>query len=313
MYKAAAAIMWMGEMKFKQRPKDEQAESDGTAEAEKVAYLLGINAADLLKALLRPRVKVGNEMVEKGQNLEQVLYAVNALAKSLYCRFFDWLVKRCNQTLDTNNRRQYFIGVLDIAGFEIFEFNSFEQLCINYTNERLQQFFNHHMFVLEQEEYKREEIEWTFIDFGLDLQMCIDLIEKPMGILSILEEECMFPKATDKTFLEKVFHQHMGKSPNLSKPKPSGKPKGMEAHFEIIHYAGTVAYNTNGWLERNKDPLNETVVALMAAGKDKVLSSLFEVPQQESGKKKKGSAYATVSATHRVSGTRRRIFILMVS
>ncbi|VCW67881.1 unnamed protein product [Gulo gulo] len=91
---------------------------------------------------------------------------------------FKWLVVRINKTLDTKMQRQFFIGVLDIAGFEIFEFNSFEQLCINFTNEKLQQFFNHHMFVLEQEEYKREGIEWVFIDFGLDLQACIDLLEK---------------------------------------------------------------------------------------------------------------------------------------
>ncbi len=108
---------------------------------------------------------------------------------------FCWLVERVNVTLDIKAKRQYFIGVLDIAGFEIFEvkyskeeicliyfcffkFNGFEQLCINYTNERLQQFFNHHMFVLEQEEYKKEGIQWTFIDFGMDLQACIDLIEK---------------------------------------------------------------------------------------------------------------------------------------
>ena len=100
----------------------------------------------------------------------------------------------------------------DIAGFEIFEFNTFEQLCINFTNEKLQQFFNHHMFVLEQEEYKREGIEWEMIDFGMDLAATIELIEKPLGIMSILEEECMFPKATDMTFRDKLMQQHLGKN-----------------------------------------------------------------------------------------------------
>merc|ERR1719411_1643622 len=131
---------------------------------------------------------------------------------------FKWLVMRVNKTLETKTKRQYFIGVLDIAGFEIFEYNTFEQLCINYTNERLQQFFNHHMFVLEQEEYKKEGIKWDFIDFGMDLQACIDLIEKPMGILSILEEECMFPKASDTTFKNKLYDNHLGKSNNFGKP-----------------------------------------------------------------------------------------------
>ena len=124
--------------------------------------------------------------------------------------------------------------------FRFSQYNTFEQLCINYTNERLQQFFNHHMFVLEQEEYKKEGIQWTFIDFGMDLQACIDLIEKPMGILSILEEECMFPKATDKTFLTKLYENHLGKTKQFGKPKPSKKAK-FEPHFEVHHYAGTVS------------------------------------------------------------------------
>ena len=148
------------------------------AEAEKIAFLMGVNSGDLLKSLLKPKVKVGNEYVTKGQTKDQVHFAVAALTKATYHKMFNWLVSRLNKTLDTKNKRQYFIGVLDIAGFEIFEFNTFEQLCINYTNERLQQFFNHHMFVLEQEEYKKEGIEWTFVDFGMDLAGTIDLIEK---------------------------------------------------------------------------------------------------------------------------------------
>uniref|UniRef100_A0A3B5LI27 Myosin motor domain-containing protein n=1 Tax=Xiphophorus couchianus TaxID=32473 RepID=A0A3B5LI27_9TELE len=189
MYKLTGAIMHHGNMKFKNKQREEQAEADGTEDADKAAYLMGLNSADLIKGLCHPRVKVGNEWVTKGQNVAQVYYAVGALSKAVYEKMFLWMVVRINQSLDTKQPRQYFIGVLDIAGFEIFDFNTFEQLCINFTNEKLQQFFNHHMFVLEQEEYKKEGIEWTFIDFGMDLQACIDLIEKPMGIMSILEEE----------------------------------------------------------------------------------------------------------------------------
>ncbi|PIO73766.1 myosin head, partial [Teladorsagia circumcincta] len=179
MYKSCAAIMHMGEMKFKQRPREEQAEPDGDEDAQNVAHCLGISAEELLKSLTKPRVRVGTEWVNKGQNLEQVHWAVAGLGKAIYARMFKWLIARCNKTLDAKQiERRYFIGVLDIAGFEIFDFNSFEQLWINFVNERLQQFFNHHMFVLEQEEYKREGIAWTFIDFGLDLQACIELIEK---------------------------------------------------------------------------------------------------------------------------------------
>ncbi|XP_076459070.1 myosin heavy chain, striated muscle-like isoform X2 [Babylonia areolata] len=305
MYKCTAAIMHFGEMKFKQRPREEQAEADGTAEAEKVAFLLGINAGDLLKSLLKPKIKVGTEYVTQGRNMDQVTYSVAALSKSLYNRMFEWLVKRVNKTLDTKNKRQFFIGVLDIAGFEIFDFNSFEQLCINYTNERLQQFFNHHMFVLEQEEYKKEGIEWEFIDFGMDLQACIELIEKPMGLLSILEEECMFPKASDKSFLDKLMGNHMGKSPNFGK---AGKPKKagqVQAHFELHHYAGSVPYNITGWLEKNKDPINETVVELLSHSKESLVQILFSTPDAGEGgapaKKKKSTAFQTISSTHKES------------
>ncbi|PIO34623.1 hypothetical protein AB205_0056010 [Aquarana catesbeiana] len=272
-YKLTGAVMHYGNMKFKQKPREEQAEPDGTEVADKTAYLMGLNSADLLKSLCFPRVKVGNEYVTKGQTPEQVHQNVNALAKSIYEKLFLWMVTRINQQLDTKLPRQHFIGVLDIAGFEIFELNSLEQLCINFTNEKLQQFFNHHMFVLEQEEYKKEGIEWDFIDFGMDLAACIELIEKPMGIFSILEEECMFPKATDTSFKNKLHDQHLGKSSNFQKPKVA---KGKaEAHFSLIHYAGTVDYNIKGWLEKNKDPLNETVVGLYQKTSMKILANLY--------------------------------------
>uniref|UniRef100_A0A667XBY4 Myosin heavy chain 7 n=1 Tax=Myripristis murdjan TaxID=586833 RepID=A0A667XBY4_9TELE len=299
-YKLTGAIMHYGNMKFKQKQREEQAEADGTEDADKVAYLMGLNSADLIKGLCHPRVKVGNEWVTKGQNVQQVYYAIGALSKAVYEKMFLWMVVRINQSLDTKQPRQYFIGVLDIAGFEIFDFNTFEQLCINFTNEKLQQFFNHHMFVLEQEEYKKEGIEWTFIDFGMDLQACIDLIEKPMGIMSILEEECMFPKASDATFKAKLYDNHLGKSNNFQKPRiVKGKP---EAHFSLVHYAGTVDYNINNWLVKNKDPLNETVVGLYQKSNLKLLSFLFANyagAESGGGSKKKGSSFQTVSALHR--------------
>uniref|UniRef100_A0A3B4U032 Myosin-7-like n=1 Tax=Seriola dumerili TaxID=41447 RepID=A0A3B4U032_SERDU len=305
-YKLIGAIMHFGNMKFKQKQREEQAEADGTEDVDKVAYLMGLNSADLIKGLCHPRVKVGNEWVTKGQSVQQVYYSIGALSKSVYEKMFLWMVVRINQSLDTKQPRQYFIGVLDIAGFEIFDFNTFEQLCINYTNEKLQQFFNHHMFVLEQEEYKKEGIVWEFIDFGMDLAACIELIEKPMGIMSILEEECMFPKATDSSFKSKLYDNHLGKSPNFQKPRiVKGKP---EAHFSLVHYAGTVDYNITNWLEKNKDPLNETVVGLFQKSALKVLSNLFMgyagADSDAGGKggkggKKKGSSFQTVSALHR--------------
>ncbi|XP_071547341.1 myosin heavy chain, muscle-like isoform X28 [Panulirus ornatus] len=306
-YKVTASVMHFGEMKFKQRGREEQAEADGTEEGERVAKLMGVDGADLYKNLTKPKIKVGNEFVTQGRNKDQVFYSVGALAKAIYDRTFKWLVKKCNVTLETGQKRSMFIGVLDIAGFEIFDFNGFEQLCINFTNEKLQQFFNHHMFVLEQEEYKREGINWTFIDFGLDLQACIELIEKPLGILSILEEESMFPKATDKSFEEKLKTNHLGKSPNFIKPKPP-KPGQAEAHFAIVHYAGTVPYNLTGWLEKNKDPLNDTVVDQLKKASNNLSVEIFiDHPGQsggadtggKGGKRAKGSGFLTVSGLYR--------------
>ncbi|OCT65640.1 myosin-1B [Xenopus laevis] len=303
-YKLTGAVMHHGNMKFKQKQREEQAEPEGTEVADKISYLMGMNSADLLKALCYPRVKVGNEFVTKGQTVPQVYNSVGALCKSVFEKLFLWMVTRINQQLDTKQPRQFFIGVLDIAGFEIFDFNSLEQLCINFTNEKLQQFFNHHMFVLEQEEYKKEGIDWEFIDFGMDLAACIELIEKPMGIFSILEEECMFPKATDTSFKNKLYEQHLGKCKNFEKPKP-GKGKA-EAHFSLVHYAGTVDYNISGWLEKNKDPLNESVVQLYQKSSLKLLSLLYSTYAAaeaeaggKGGKKKKGSSFQTVSALFR--------------
>uniref|UniRef100_A0A2K6TYP3 Myosin-7B n=1 Tax=Saimiri boliviensis boliviensis TaxID=39432 RepID=A0A2K6TYP3_SAIBB len=307
-YKIVGALLHFGNMKFKQKQREEQAEADGTESADKAAYLMGVSSGDLLKGLLHPRVRVGNEYVTKGQSVEQVVFAVGALAKATYDRLFRWLVSRINQTLDTKLPRQFFIGVLDIAGFEIFEFNSFEQLCINFTNEKLQQFFNQHMFVLEQEEYKREGIDWVFIDFGLDLQPCIDLIEKPLGILSILEEECMFPKASDASFRAKLYDNHAGKSPNFQQPRPDKKRK-YQAHFEVVHYAGVVPYSIVGWLEKNKDPLNETVVPIFQKSQNRLLATLYEnyagscsTEPPKSGvkeKRKKAASFQTVSQLHK--------------
>ncbi|XP_050101320.1 myosin heavy chain, muscle isoform X9 [Anopheles aquasalis] len=305
-YKITAAVMHMGRMQFKQKGREEQAEADGTEDGDRVAKLLGVQTDDLYKNLLKPRIKVGNEFVTKGQNKDQVTNSVGALCKGIFDRVFKWLVKKCNETLDTKQKRAQFIGVLDIAGFEIFDYNGFEQLCINFTNEKLQQFFNHHMFVLEQEEYKKEGINWAFIDFGMDLLACIDLIEKPMGILSILEEESMFPKATDQTFAEKLMTNHLGKSAPFQKPRPP-KPGCQAGHFAIGHYAGCVSYNITGWLEKNKDPLNDTVVDQFKKGTNLLVVEIFaDHPGQSAdpaaskgGRGKKGAGFATVSSSYK--------------
>uniref|UniRef100_A0A2K5ZSB2 Myosin-9 n=1 Tax=Mandrillus leucophaeus TaxID=9568 RepID=A0A2K5ZSB2_MANLE len=234
-----SGVLQLGNIVFKKERNTDQASMPDNTAAQKVSHLLGINVTDFTRGILTPRIKVGRDYVQKAQTKEQADFAIEALAKATYERMFRWLVLRINKALDKTKRQgASFIGILDIAGFEIFDLNSFEQLCINYTNEKLQQLFNHTMFILEQEEYQREGIEWNFIDFGLDLQPCIDLIEKPAGppgILALLDEECWFPKATDKSFVEKVM-QEQGTHPKFQKPKQL-KDK---ADFCIIHYAGKV-------------------------------------------------------------------------
>merc|ERR1712212_1308288 len=225
LYKGTISICFLGNQKWKQKGREEQAEPDGMDMVTRAADLLQIEVDYFVDTFMKPKLKVGKDFVKKGQNVDQVNFSVSATAKSLFARMFDWVVALVNDSLDTPNPRKNFIGVLDIAGFEIFELNVLEQLLINYTNERLQQFFNHHMFVQEQEEYKAEGIQWAFVDFGMDLLATIELIEKKMGILSMLEEECIVPKATDKTYLEKLMGKHLGKNPKFGKPKPSKNKK----------------------------------------------------------------------------------------
>merc|ERR1712055_649420 len=192
------------------------------------------------------------------------------------------------------------------AGFEIFEYNGFEQISINFVNEKLQQFFNHHMFVVEQEEYVKEGIDWEMVDFGMDLQAAIIMFEKPMGLWAILEEESLFPKATDKSFEEKL-KASLGKLPVFLKP---ASKTDKNAHFGISHYAGVVNYNVTSWLEKNKDPVNETVVELFkSTSKCQLLVHLWRdhpgqpttAPKDEGKKKKKGGGGKTVSSVYLVS------------
>ncbi|KAG1942240.1 myosin-10 [Pimephales promelas] len=275
MFKVVSAVMQFGNIVFKKERNTDQASMPENTAAQKLCHLLGMNVMEFTRAILSPRIKVGRDYVQKAQTKEQADFAVEALAKATYERLFRWLVHRINKALDRTKRQgASFIGILDIAGFEIFQLNSFEQLCINYTNEKLQQLFNHTMFVLEQEEYQREGIEWSFIDFGLDLQPCIDLIERPAnppGVLALLDEECWFPKATDKTFVDKLV-QEQGTHGKFQRPRQL-KDK---ADFCIIHYAGKVDYKADEWLMKNMDPLNDNVATLLHQSTDKFVAELWK-------------------------------------
>merc|ERR1712241_898007 len=270
-----AGVMTFGGVEFKTKGRDDQAECEAIGPETfpgKAAALCGVQPFALIKAFCKPRIKVGTEWVTKGQTCEQATNAVGGIARAIFDRLFKWLIEKCNDTLiDASLKKANFCAVLDIAGFEIFEYNGFEQISINFVNEKLQQFFNHHMFVVEQEEYVREGIDWVMVDFGMDLAACIIMFEKPMGIWSILEEESNFPKATDKSFEDKIKTQHLGKSAPMAKAKSSTDPN---AHFAIIHYAGTVSYNVTGWLEKNKDPVNDTVVDVLKRGSCELMKTV---------------------------------------
>merc|ERR1711962_1048398 len=260
-----------------------------------------------MKGFCKPKIKVGTEWVTKGQSCEQATNGVGGIARATFDRIFRWLIIKCNDTLiDKSMKKVNFCAVLDIAGFEIFEYNGFEQISINFVNEKLQQFFNHHMFVVEQEEYVAEGIDWAMVDFGMDLAACIIMFEKPMGIWAILEEESIFPKATDKSFEEKL-KASLGKLPVFLKPQSK---TDKNAHFAISHYAGIVSYNVTGWLEKNKDPVNDSVVEIFKSTSSvPLLVHLWRdhpgQPQtwakEEGKKKKKGGGGKTVSSVYLVS------------
>ena len=304
-YKITAAVMACGEVKFKQKGRDDQAEIDELDYPKKMAELFGVGWDELMKAFCKPKIKVGTEWVTKGQTCAQATGGVGGIARASYDRLFKWLILKCNDTLiDKTMKKSNFTAVLDIAGFEIFEYNGFEQISINFVNEKLQQFFNHHMFVVEQEEYVAEGIDWAMVDFGMDLAACIIMFEKPMGIWAILEEESLFPKATDKSFEDKLKAQHLGKSPPMAKPQSK---TDKNAHFAIIHYAGTVSYNVTAWLDKNKDPVNDTVVDILKRASNQLLVFLWRdhpgqsaPPDEEKKKKKKGGGAKTVSSVYLV-------------
>merc|ERR1719278_456923 len=309
-YMLTAGVMSHGGIEFKTKGRDDQAECEQIGPETfpgKVAGALQVDPFPLIKAYCKPRIKVGTEWVVKGQTCEQATNAVGGIGRAIYDRVFKWLIEKCNDTLiDPTLKKANFCAVLDIAGFEIFEYNGFEQISINFVNEKLQQFFNHHMFVVEQEEYVKEGIHWEMVDFGMDLAAAIIMFEKPMGIWAILEEESLFPKATDKSFEEKL-KASLGKLPVFLKPQSK---TDKNAHFGVSHYAGIVSYNVTGWLEKNKDPVNDTVVEIMkSTSKCPLLVWLWRdhpgqpttAPKDDGKKKKKGGGGKTVSSVYLVS------------
>ncbi|KAH1218504.1 Myosin-2 [Glycine max] len=225
------------------------------------ALLMGCSSHELMEALSTRKIQAGKDTITKTLTLRQAIDARDALAKFIYASLFDWLVEQVNKSLEVGKRRTgRSISILDIYGFESFQNNSFEQFCINYANERLQQHFNRHLFKLEQEvgnyDYELDGIDWTKVDFE-DNQACLDLFEKrPLGLLSLLDEESNFPRASDLTLANKL-KQHLHANPCF---------KGERGRaFSVCHYAGEVLYDTSGFLEKNRDPLPSDSIQLLSS------------------------------------------------
>ncbi|RCV42393.1 hypothetical protein SETIT_9G213200v2 [Setaria italica] len=251
-----SAVLWLGDVSFTVIDNENHVEIIVDEASKTVAELLGCSIEDLNLALSKRHMKVNNENIVQKLTLAQATDTRDALAKSVYASLFEWLVEQINKSLSVGKRRTgRSISILDIYGFESFDKNSFEQFCINYANERLQQHFNRHLFKLEQEEYVEDGIDWAKVDFE-DNQDCLNLFEKkPLGLLSLLDEESTFPNATDLTFANKL-KQHLNSNSCFRGER--GKA------FAVRHYAGEVAYDTSGFLEKNRDLLHMDSIQLLA-------------------------------------------------
>ncbi|MGH0177060.1 UNVERIFIED_CONTAM: hypothetical protein FKN15_074205 [Acipenser sinensis] len=235
LFRILAAILHLGDVRIQSSGRDGERCSVNAEDRSLHLFcqLLAVERSQMAHWLCHRRLAVAGEMLVKPMGWQQACEARDALSKHVYGQLFTWTVGRLNGALRAQRRQPHsFIGVLDIYGFETFEKNSFEQFCINYANEKLQQQFNRHVFQLEQEEYLREEIPWTRIEFS-DNQPCIELIEGKLGVLDLLDEECRMPKGSDESWAQKLYERHQNQNPHFSKPRLSNTA------FIILHFADT--------------------------------------------------------------------------
>ncbi|XP_034153426.1 unconventional myosin-Va isoform X12 [Esox lucius] len=273
LFQVLAAILHLGNVEIKDRDSDSSAIPPNNRHLQVFCELMGVTYQDMSHWLCHKKLKTAQETYIKPIPRMQASNARDALAKHIYAKVFSWIVDHVNQSLRASVKQHSFIGVLDIYGFETFEVNSFEQFCINYANEKLQQQFNMHVFKLEQEEYLKEQIPWTLIDF-YDNQPCINLIEAKMGVLDLLDEECKMPKGSDDSWAQKLYNTHLKTCTLFEKPRMSNKA------FIIQHFADKVEYQCEGFLEKNKDTVNEEQINVLKASKLK-LDLLVELFQDE--------------------------------
>ncbi|XP_028257132.1 unconventional myosin-Va isoform X10 [Parambassis ranga] len=269
LFQVLAAILHLGNVEIKDRDSDSSLIPPNNRHLTAFCDLVGVTYQDMAQWLCHRKLKTATETYVKTLPRLQATNARDALSKHIYAKLFNWIVEHVNKALVTNVKQHSFIGVLDIYGFETFEINSFEQFCINYANEKLQQQFNMHVFKLEQEEYMKEQIPWTLIDF-YDNQPCINLIEAKMGILDLLDEECKMPKGSDDSWAQKLYNTHLKTCSLFEKPRMSNRA------FIIQHFADKVEYQCEGFLEKNKDTVNEEQINVLKASKFDLLVELFQ-------------------------------------
>lgn len=275
--KLLAAILHMGNLQYEARTFEnlDACEVLYSPSLATAASHLEVNPPDLMSCLTSRTLITRGETVSTPLSREQALDVRDAFVKGIYGRLFVWIVEKINAAIykppsqEVMNARRS-IGLLDIFGFENFTVNSFEQLCINFANEHLQQFFVRHVFKLEQEEYDLESIDWLHIEFT-DNQEALDMIaNRPMNVISLIDEESKFPKGTDATMLHKLNSQHKLNA-NYVPPKNS-----HETQFGINHFAGVVYYESQGFLEKNRDTLHGDIIQLVHSSRNKFVKQIFQ-------------------------------------
>nr|CAB3473388.1 unnamed protein product [Digitaria exilis] len=315
-FRVVAAVLHLGNIDFAKGTEIDSSvikDDKSRFHLNNAAELLKCDCQNLEKALITRVIVTPEEIITRTLDPASAVASRDALAKTVYSRLFDWIVEKINISIGQDPNSKQLIGVLDIYGFESFKVNSFEQLCINYTNEKLQQHFNQHVFKMEQEEYTREEINWSYIEF-VDNQDVLDLIEKKGGLIALLDEACMFPRSTHETFAQKLYT-------TFKNNKRFAKPKLSRTDFTVVHYAGDVSllhkmiciflyknvcilcyqledflsrtqvtYQADQFLDKNKDYVVAEHQDLLNASSCPFVASLFPPLPQETAKSSKFSS-----------------------
>ncbi|XP_021814773.1 myosin-11 isoform X6 [Prunus avium] len=288
-FSVVAAILHLGNIDFANGEDNDSSvlkNDESLFHLQMTAELLMCNPRALEDALCKRVMVTPEEIIKRSLDPHGATVSRDGLAKTIYSRLFDWLVDKINVSIGQDPSSKCLIGVLDIYGFESFKTNSFEQFCINYTNEKLQQHFNKHVFKSEQEEYTREEIDWSYIEF-VDNKDVLDLIEqKKGGIIALLDEACMFPKSTHDTFSQKLYQ-------TFKDNKRFIKPKLTRSDFTIVHYAGEVQYQSDQFLDKNKDYIVPEHRDLLSASKCSFVAGLFPSLTEEAAKSSKFSSISS--------------------